>query len=112
MGFRSIFQCFTKTTPVICLAFWMMPLSAQFNLGPITVGAGLRTSYVHTDVDGAESTDKFNLDNIRLYVSGPVTEDKKISFMFNTDYNSIDNHIGVLDAVGRFELSPMFNVWA
>jgi hypothetical protein len=83
---------------------------AQVNLGPITVGAGLRTSFVHTEPDGADSTDKFALDDIRLYVNGPVTE--KIKFMFNTDYNNSTNTVNVLDAVARIEMSPHFNIWA
>jgi hypothetical protein len=32
--------------------------------------------------------------------------------MFNTDYNSITNSVGVLDAVARIEVSPRFNIWA
>jgi hypothetical protein len=89
-----------------------MPSIAQLKIGPVTVGAGMRTSFAYTRPDAGDSTDKFALDSIRLYVSGSVTEDNKIKFMFNTDYNSNNNHIGVLDAVGRFELHPMFNVWA
>jgi hypothetical protein len=89
-----------------------VPASAQLKLGPITIGAGMRTSYVHTDTDGSDPTDKFNLDSIRLYVNGPVTEDQKIKIMFNTEYSSSTNYIGVLDAAARIELSPYFNVWA
>jgi len=32
--------------------------------------------------------------------------------MFNTEYDGATNKIGVLDAVGRFEFSPHFNIWA
>ncbi|MCU1334587.1 MAG: Phosphate-selective porin [Bryobacterales bacterium] len=85
---------------------------AQLTLGPVTVGAGVRTSFVHTDTDGSEATDKFPLDSVRLYVNGPITEDKKIKFMFNTEYDGATNKIGVLDAVARVELSPKFNLWA
>jgi hypothetical protein len=83
---------------------------AQVNLGPLTVGAGLRTSYVHTNVDGGTDTDTFPLDSIRLYVNGPVTS--KVKFMFNTEYNGPTNTVNVLDAVARLEFSPMFNIWA
>lgn len=83
---------------------------AQTNLGPVTVGAGLRTSFVHTDNDGGTATDKFALDSIRLYVNGPVTS--KVKFMFNTEYDSNTNRVGILDAVARIEISPKFNVWA
>ena len=50
------------------------PSRAQINLGPVTVGAGLRTSFVDTEPTGADSTDKFLLNDIRLYVNGPVTD--------------------------------------
>jgi hypothetical protein len=79
-------------------------------VGPITVGAGLQTSFAHTEPDGGDSTDKFQLDHARLYVSGPVVGD--IKFMFNTDYDSVTNKIGVLDAVAQIEIAPMFNIWA
>jgi hypothetical protein len=86
------------------------PSWGQVNLGPITVGAGLRTSYEHTGVDKGADTDAFPLNSIRLYVNGPVTS--KIKFMFNTEYDSSTNKVGVLDAVARVELTPKFNVWA
>ena len=35
-----------------------------------------------------------------------------IKFMFNTDYNSVTNKIGVLDAVAEFDVAPEFNIWA
>ena len=31
--------------------------------------------------------------------------------MFNTDYNSTTNNMEMLDAVGEFHISPMFNIW-
>src|SRR6266700_3435959 len=83
---------------------------AQINLGPITVGAGLRTSFTHSEADGAESTDKFQLDSARIYISGPVT--KQIKFMFNTEYDGSDKKIGVLDAVAQISVAPQFNLWA
>jgi len=84
---------------------------AQINLGPVTVGAGLQTSYTNTDTSGPGGTDtnQFALDHMRLYVSGPVTD--TIKFMFNTDYDSVTNKIGVLDAVAQFEFSPEVNFW-
>jgi hypothetical protein len=83
---------------------------AQTTLGPVTIGAGLRTSFTHIDPDGADSSDRFQLDSVRLYVNGPVTG--KIKFMFNTEYDGGTNKVGVLDAVARFEYSPKFNIWA
>ena len=85
------------------------PSRAQ-NLGPITVGAGLQTSYTGTNPTGADFNNTFALDHARIYISGPVYED--IKFMFNTDYDSVTNHIGILDAVAQFSFSPKFNIWA
>jgi hypothetical protein len=86
------------------------PSRAQVALGPVTVGAGLRTSFYHTEPKVGDSTDQFSLNDIRLYVNGPVTN--KIKFMFNTDYSSGTNKLEVLDAVARMEWSPKFNIWA
>jgi len=83
---------------------------AQTDLGPVTVGAGLRTSFVNTNPDGGSTSSQFELNDIRLYVSGTAYKDVK--FMFNTDYNSITNSVNVLDAVARIEVSPQFNIWA
>jgi hypothetical protein len=86
------------------------PLQAQdAPLPPVTVGAGLQTSFVHSDADGAESTDTFALNSARLYVSGAAT--KTIKFMFNTEYNGAGNDVEILDAVAQLEFSPKFNVW-
>jgi hypothetical protein len=94
------------------LGFLMLAPQArgQLTLGPITVGAGLRTSFVYTQPDVGGSTDQFQLNDIRLYVNGPVYQDVK--FMFNTDYSSVTNSVGILDAVARIEVSPEFNIWA
>jgi hypothetical protein len=87
------------------------PLSrAQTTLGPVTVGAGLRTEFVNTEPAVGDATNQFVLNDIRLYVNGPVTND--IKFMFNTDYDGATDHVAILDAVARIEVSPMFNIWA
>ena len=77
---------------------------------PVTIGAGVRTSFVHTDLEDEDGTDRFLLDSLRLYVNGPVTD--KIKFMVNTEYDGGSNHVGILDAVARFEFSDKFNIWA
>src|SRR5438874_559604 len=99
-------------TLLLLLGFLLLatPLRAQTTLGPVTVGAGLQTSFLHNAPDGATSTDQFQLNSARIYVNGPVTE--KIKFMFNTEYDGATNKVGVLDAAGRIELSPKFNIWA
>jgi hypothetical protein len=87
-----------------------LPLAAQVAVGPVTIGAGLRTSFVSDNPDRGTMTNQFQLNNIRLYVNGSVTD--KIKVMFNTDYTSSDNALHVLDAVARFEYSPKVNIWA
>ena len=91
------------------LVLFAAPLAAQTALPPISLGAGLRTSFVHDAPDGGDDTDTFALDSARLYVSGPVTE--QIKFMFNTEYDGGSNKIGVLDAVAQIAMSPKFNIW-
>jgi hypothetical protein len=83
---------------------------AQIDLGPVTVGAGLRTEFLTTTPKVGDMTNQFLLDDIRLYINGSVT--KQIKLMFNTDYNGSSNKVEVLDAVARIEINPMFNIWA
>ena len=88
---------------------------ADDSLPPISVGAGMRTSFENESPSGGKSTDDFDLNSIRLYVSGSVTNN--IKFTFNTEYTgdtggSADNKIQVLDAIARFEFSDELNIWA
>jgi hypothetical protein len=85
------------------------PLSAQTTL-PVTVGAGMQTSFVHTSPDGGDAVDQFLLNSARIYLGGPVTT--KTKFMFNTEYDGATNKVGILDAAAQFEFSPQFNIWA
>ena len=86
------------------------PARAQTDIGPVTVGAGVRADFEHTQPDQGSSTDQFQLNSVRLYVSGSVTDNIKL--MFNTEYDQSTNKVGVLDAVARFEFSPELNFWA
>jgi len=96
-----------------CLAGFLLlaasPLWAQTFEPTLTVGAGIQASYEHTEPAVGDDVDQFALDHLRLYLSGDIT--KNISAMVNTDYSSITNTMEVLDAVGEFHTSPMFNVW-
>jgi hypothetical protein len=76
----------------------------------LSVGAGIQGSYQHTAPDGGDPLDQFTLNHARLYFSGNITTN--IDAMLNTDYNSTTNNMEILDAVGEFHTSPMFNVWA
>ena len=101
---------FTHAALVVGVLLAASPLLAQTALPPVTIGAGLQTSFVHDSPDAGDSTDKFLLGSARLYLSGPVTD--KIKFMFNSEYDGASNKIGVMDAVARFEMSPKVNIWA
>ena len=103
-----------RGAPLLALVIGLVGLApqsrAQANLGPITVGGGLRTSFESTSPDGGATNNQFLVNDVRLYVNGPVYDD--IKFMFNTDYNPTNNSVQVLDAVARVEVSPELNFWA
>lgn len=88
-----------------------MPLYAQTAAPAVTLGAGLQTSFVHTEPEEEDGKDEFVLNSIRLYVNGSATD--TIKFMVNTDihYGGGTSDINILDAVARLEFSPKFNVW-
>jgi hypothetical protein len=99
-----------RCAPALLLLLGLAPLSqAQINLGPVTVGAGLRTSFESTTPNGATTDNQFLLNDVRLYVNGPVTG--WLKFMFNTDYNGPTNSVGVLDAVAEIGKTPELNFW-
>jgi Phosphate-selective porin O and P len=83
-------------------------------LPAVSVGAGMRTGFASSKPDGGNSSNDFDLDSVRLYVSGSVTND--IKFTFNTEYTgdtgSGDNTLEVMDAIARFEFSDELNIWA
>ena len=110
-GVSTVWRC----APVLLLLLGLLVLApasrAQLaTLGPVTIGAGLQTGYFHTETEDAPTTDQFELDHARIYINGSVTD--TIKFMFNTDYDSVTNKIGVLDAVAEFDFAPEFHIWA
>jgi hypothetical protein len=85
---------------------------ALADLPEVSVGGGLRTSFSSTDYDleGADSVSDFAVNSARLYISGKATEN--IGFMFNTEYNSNDEEIRVIDAVAQFAFDGgKHNIW-
>ena len=94
----------------------------------LKIGGGIRTSY-NTVEDGAPNgsswSNNFNVDNLRIYLSGQGHE--YIKFEFNTDINNAQGfqnpiypipgsydeagNIRVLDAIAKFEFNDLFNVW-
>ena len=112
--------CKTAKAALLALAGWAAALGAgqasagaTINMGPdqsVSVGFGLRTSFTsaeHAAADGSRSND-FNLDSARLYLGGSLN--KQISGMFNTEWDG--ESIRVLDAAGKYAVSPELNIWA
>src|ERR1043166_4574823 len=83
----------------------------------ITIGAGLRSSFTAQEDAAGAKNDKwskdFNLDNARIYLSGQIH--KYVKFELNTECvfcgNSSLQEFAVLDAIGKFEFKPYFNIW-
>ena len=103
---------FRRCGPAWLAGFLMLAalsLRAQTFEPSVSVGAGIQTSYIHTGLQTVKDTDQFSLNHARIYLGGDVTKD--ISVMFNTEYNTATNNIGILDAAGQFHISPKFNVW-
>jgi len=93
------------------IALTATTVSAEVTLPPVSVGAGLQTSFKHREVTGVTAqSDDFNLDSARIYLSGKATE--HIGIMFNTEYNGGDEKIAVIDAVAQIAYGDKFNIWA
>jgi hypothetical protein len=97
---------------VICA---LSATSAFADISPtVNVGAGVRTSFDVTDPSNGKTTEDANLDSVRLYISGSITD--QFSFMFNTEYKGSppagDNSVQVLDAAAQFHYSDQLNIWA
>lgn len=82
----------------------------------VSIGAGLRTSFTAQEnqagyASNPQWSNNFSLDNIRLYMSGQLH--KYIKFEFNTDCQTCGNggEVRVLDAIGKFEIDPAYNLW-
>jgi hypothetical protein len=95
--------------------------SADVSLPPVSVGAGLQTNFYScqnaciyspgTIQPGDSSVNGFAVGDIRLYLTGNVTDSIKLTF--NTEYTgSGTDTVVVMDAIGRFEFSDAFNIWA
>jgi hypothetical protein len=111
-GTEATRLCRARTSCIFLAALFVFAttlLSAQDFDPSLTVGGGIQGSYSHTETTGAPGLDQFSLNHGRLYFSGDVTKD--ISVMFNTEYNSTNNTMQILDAAGQFHLSPKLNVW-
>jgi hypothetical protein len=104
---RHVFSLFASLGAALFLL--TAPAAAQDPPAPLTVNIAARTSFVHTEPENGDATDAFVLDSVRLFLGGGVT--KQIKLTFNTEYDGASNEVRVMDAIGRFEVSPAFNVW-
>jgi hypothetical protein len=80
----------------------------------VSVGAGLRTDFRAQEEaapNGNTWSNDFKLDSVRLYVNGQIHKYLKVEF--NTECQACGNggEISVLDAIGKFEVTPMANLW-
>ena len=89
----------------------------------ISVGMGIRTSFNKVEdgsADGKHSSNSFGVNNARIYVNGKIH--KYVGFEFNTEcFNcnvsgggagfGANSNVGLLDAIGKFEINELVNVW-
>jgi len=76
----------------------------------VSVGAGLRSSF-RAQENTPDWDNSVNLDNLRLYLNGQIHQYLKVEF--NTECSSCGRggDFQVLDAIGKFEVHPMANLW-
>lgn len=78
----------------------------------VSVGAGLRTSFNSVENGAPNGTDRskdFEVDSVRLFVSGQVMKD--VQLVFNTERQA-DGATRLLDGIAQFRFSDLLNVWA
>jgi hypothetical protein len=88
----------------------------------ISVGMGIRTSFNKVEDgsgDGKHSSNNFGVNNARIYINGKIH--KYVGFEFNTECFSCNvpnnlafgsnSNVGLLDAIGKFEINELVNVW-
>ncbi len=111
---------FTRSTASLVCAIALLAASpfamagATINVGDasINIGAGMRVGGTFTSdaaPNGSDATD-FDVQSIRLYMSGKITN--VIKFTFNTEEIFGSGPVDVLDAIAQFEFSPEFNIHA
>jgi hypothetical protein len=105
------------------LAVRINSAAADISIPPVSVGVGVQTNFYSCNTQcvyspgtvpaGDSSVSGFGVDSVRLYVNGGITDQIKLTF--NTEYTGSgpgENKVEVMDAIGRFEFSDQFNIWA
>ena len=80
----------------------------------VSVGAGLRTDFRAQEEaapNGKNWNNDFKLDSVRLYVNGQIHKYLKVEFNTECQACGSGGEISVLDAIGKFEVTPMANLW-
>lgn len=87
----------------------------------ISIGMGIRSSFnAQEGAAGGHYSNDFKVDNARIYINGQIH--KYVKFTFNTECFNCNvgggaNHfggnsnIGLLDAIGKFEINERVNLW-
>ncbi len=82
----------------------------------VSLGAGGRFSFAakeDSSPNGDDWSKDFNVDNTRIYIAGQIHKYFKIEV--NTECvfcgNSSLEEFALLDAIGKIELTPWFNIW-
>ena len=88
----------------------------------ISVGMGVRSSFNMVEdgsASGAQYSNTFGINNARIYINGKIH--KYVGFEFNTECFSCNvnnnlafgsnSNVGLLDAIGKFEINEQVNVW-
>jgi hypothetical protein len=89
----------------------------------ISLGMGIRASFGSIEdasASGGQWGNNFGINNARLYVNGKIH--KYVGFEFNTEcFNCYiggspggfgeNSNMGILDAIGKFEINDLVNVW-
>ena len=89
----------------------------------ISVGMGIRSSFNKVEdgsASGGQYSNNFGINNARIYINGGIH--KYVKFEFNTEcFNcnvsgggagfGANSNVGLLDAIGKFEINELVNVW-
>jgi hypothetical protein len=88
----------------------------------ISIGMGIRQSFNAVEdgsASGAQFSNEFAINNARIYINGGIH--KYVKFAFNTECFGCavgpntgfasNTNIGLLDAIGQFEINELVNFW-
>lgn len=81
----------------------------------LDIGAGIRGSFTSTQngsANGKNYSDEFNVPSTRLYLNGQVYKGVKFEINTERDTSGGTDRVRILDAVGKFEIHDLFNIWA